>query len=467
MEAIIMIYEIPGCESKKEFERLKMTISGLSDYNDLAEKAKKQGHKPPAQIMIGRTQGDFVYDLDENEYVDFHSGWASNPVGNANPEIIEAVTNAFKKYGFTYHHPLQRVLAEKIAEITPNQALDRACYEISGTEAVEAAVSYALRYKNRPLIISFSHSFHGDSLGAKTLSALTIDRKINLEAWRGGVIHVPYPITSGLPINLTPAQYADYIIWYIEEFICGLVAPADSIAGILFEPMLAEGGSWTPPLSFAKKLRKLCDKNDWLLIADEVLVGLGRTGRTWAIDHSSVQPDILVIGKNITGGIMPNAMVVGTEAAMGNNDARSGSTFAGSPAGCAAGLKTLEIYERDNIIDYAAKLGEKTLRRMKKWEKEFPSLVTEARGIGLLLGATILDKAGKPCAETAAAVQNEALRRGAYIINDTEPSIRMYPALNMSEETMDRGLTIVEEALYEVSKDDYVITSWPRYFTTQ
>ena len=462
-----MIYDIPGKESKKEFERILRVIHGLGDFEKQVEEAKKLGHKPPAQMLVGRTQGDFIYDLDGNEYVDFHSGWASNPVGNANPEIIEAVTEAFKKYGFTYHHPLQEALAEKVAEITPNKALTRASFEISGTEAAESAVAQALRCKNRPLIISFSYSFHGDSIGAKTLSAITIDRKVNLEAWRGGVIHVPYPITSGLPIDITPEQYVDYIIWYIEEFICGMVAPAESIAGILFEPMVAEGGSWTPPLCFAQGLRKLCDKHDWLLIADEVLVGLGRTGKTWAIDHSDVQPDIMVIGKNITGGIMPNAMVVGTEAAMGSNSARTGSTFAGSPAGCAAGLKTLEIYERDNIIEYAARLGEKALKRMKKWETEFKSLVTEVRGTGLLLGCTILDKEGKPSVEAGAAVQNEALRRGAYVINDTESSIRLYPALNMSEEHLERGLTIIEEALHEVQKDDYAVSSWPRYFTTQ
>ncbi|NLT47482.1 MAG: aminotransferase class III-fold pyridoxal phosphate-dependent enzyme [Clostridiales bacterium] len=462
-----MIYDIPGEKSKKEFLKIQEYIHGLGDYEREAAAAKALGHKPPAQMLVGKTKGDFIYDLDGNEYIDFHAGWASNPVGNANEEVIEVVTEAFKKYGFSYHHPLQEALAEKVAEITPNKALTRSSFEISGTEAAEAAVSYALRYKNRPLIISFSHSFHGDSLGAKTLSAITIDRKINLEAWRGGVIHVPYPITFELPLDITAEQYVDYIIWYIEEFICGLVAPAESIAGILLEPMLAEGGSWTPPNCFAQKLRKLCDKNDWMLISDEVLVGLGRTGKTWGIDHSGVQPDIMVIGKNITGGIMPNAMVVGTEKAMGNNSARSGSTFAGSPAGCAAGIKTLEIYERDNVIENAAKLGEIALNRMKKWEKEFPLLVTNARGTGLLLGATITDKEGNPSNEFGAAVQNEALKRGAYIINDTEPSIRLYPALNMDEKIMDKGLSIIEEALKEVSKEDYVPSTWPRYFTTQ
>ena len=154
-----MIYDIPGIESKKEFERLKKSIHGLGDYDMLAEKAKKLGHKPPAQMLVGRTRGDFIYDLDGNEYVDFHAGWASNPVGNANPEVIEAVTEAFKRYGFSYHHPLQEALAEKVAELTPNQALTRASFEISGTEAAESSVAQALRCKNRPLIISFSYSF--------------------------------------------------------------------------------------------------------------------------------------------------------------------------------------------------------------------------------------------------------------------------------------------------------------------
>ena len=182
--------------------------------------------------------------------------------------------------------------------------------------------------------------------------------------WAGGVLKAPYPYSEGVPANMTEAQYVDYCLWYLGTHIPEYLVPPENIAAILIEPGLAEGGNWIPTQAFIQGIRRLCDKHGWLMIADEVLTGLGRTGKLWSVQHYDVVPDILVAGKNLSGGIEPCAGVAARDDILGDNPrASGGSTFAGTPAGCAATPKTLEIYERDNIVASAAHLGEVAAKR--------------------------------------------------------------------------------------------------------
>ncbi len=135
------------------------------------------------------------------------------------------------------------------------------------------------------------------------------------------------------------AQYSEYCLWYIETHLPRFVVPEENIAAVLVEPGLAEGGNWIPSVAFIQGLRRICDKYDWLLIADEVLTGLGRTGTMWSVEQYGVVPDILVAGKNLSGGIEPCAGVAARDDILGDNPrATAGSTFAGTPGGCAAAL---------------------------------------------------------------------------------------------------------------------------------
>ncbi len=457
-----MAYDIPGPKSLELLKKGPAFLQGGAKYGADAARAAQSGFPPPPQFVIGEAVGSLVIDLDGNKYIDFHAGWASNPFGNANPEVLEVVYKALKRWGFCYQHPLQYELAEKLAEVSPNKKLRRTTFEISGTEAAEAAVSKAIVYTGRPLIITFEDAYHGDSIGARTLGAIGANRKRGFEAWRGAVLHVPYPHSYNVPAGLTPEAYADYIIWYIEEFLCAKIAAPDRIAGIFVEPCMAEGGNWIPTDNFITGLRSLADKYGWLLIVDEVLTGCGRTGKMWAIEHWPVDVDLLVMGKHITGGIEPIAAVQGTTKVMGKTQAYSGSTFAGSPAGCAAALKTLEIMERDHLVERTAKLGKKALNRMKKWVDQF-EIVGEARGLGLLLGASIISKeTGKPDKDVALAIYREAMKNGAWIISDDEPNIRIYPALTIHDDLLDKGLTMVEEAISKVERE-YVQYEYPGF----
>jgi 4-aminobutyrate aminotransferase-like enzyme len=422
------------------------------------ERAGRRGYRPVRQIVIDRAAGDFVWDMDGKRYIDFQNGWATNPLGNCHPEILEVVDAANRRYGFHYDHPLRYDLAERLADIMPGKALPRTNYEVSGTEAAEAAVHLALTHTKRRYIITFASSYHGMGLATKVLSGVDSRYGTYLEGWGGGVIKAPYPYSERIPADMDEAQYTEYCLWYLDNHIPQCVAARDNIAGVLVEPGLAEGGNWIPSTRFLEGIRDICDKNDWLMISDEVLAGVGRTGRMWGIEHYGVVPDILVYGKNLSGGIAPLAGISARDDILGDNvDFVSGSTFAGTPAGCAAAIKTLDIYERDHIVAHAKRLGNIAANIMREWERY--DIVRQARGNGLLLGVSFRTAHGAEDDAkdwwTARNVRGRMLEHGVWAISDHEDTIRMYPALNMDENVLREGLAIMEEAIGHVAEHGY------------
>jgi 4-aminobutyrate aminotransferase/(S)-3-amino-2-methylpropionate transaminase len=455
----------PGPKTLAVLERGIPLFRNGEKFRDELAKAGRRGFRSANQIVVDRAQGDFVWDMDGKKYIDFQNGWATNPIGNAHPEIIEAVHQAHQRYGFHYDHPLRYDLAEKLATIMPGNALPRFNYEVSGTEAAEAAVHLALTHTKRRYIITFSSAFHGEGLATKLISGYDGNKNTYLEAWTGGVIRAPYPYSEDIPANMSQQQYVDYCLWYLDNHIPNSIVARDNIAAILVEPGLAEGGNWIPPTKFLQGIRELCDKNEWLMIADEVLTGMGRTGKMWAVEHYDVIPDILVVGKNLSGGIEPCAGIATRDDILGDNDKfSSGSTFAGTPGGCAAGLKTLEIYQRDNVVEQAEKLGNIATELMAPWESS--AIVGQVRGNGLLLGVSF--KSPNPDEDNwwyARAVRSRMLENGVWALSDREDTIRMYPALNMDESNLREGLAVMQEAITHVEKHGHEVGDGPAWPT--
>ena len=445
-----MADKFPGPKTLAALERgIPLFRNGMR-YHAEMERAGQRGYRAVRQIVIDRAEGDFVWDMDGKRYIDFQNGWATNPLGNCHPEILDAVDAANRRYGFHYDHPLRYDLAERLADVMPARALPRTSYEVSGTEAAEAAVHLALTHTQRRYIITFSASYHGNGLATKVLSGIDGSKSTYLEGWGGGVIKAPYPFSERIPAGMSENQYTQYCLWYLDNHIPDAIAARDNIAGVLVEPGLAEGGNWIPSTRFLRGIRDVCDKNDWLMIADEVLSGLGRTGRMWGIEHYDVVPDVLVYGKNLSGGIAPLCGISARDDILGDcPDFASGSTFAGSPAGCAAAIKTLEIFERDQVVEHARRLGDIAADIMRSWEDY--SIVRQARGNGLLLGISF----GKPESAgpeeedwwTARAVRGKMLENGVWAISDHEDTIRMYPALNMQESVLRDALDRMEDAI--------------------
>lgn len=430
-------------------------------YGAASAAAAARGYAPPAQFIVGRAAGDYVWDLDDNRYIDFQNGWASNPLGNCHPEIIEAVHQAHRRYGFQWEHPLRIPLAEQLAALMPAQALPRFTFEVSGTEAVESAVHLALCHTRRRYIISFTSSFHGEALGTKMASAYGSNNNLYMEAWAGGVLKAPFPYSEHIPAGMSVQQYTEYCLWYLDTHIPEYVVPAENIAAVLIEPGLAEGGNWIPSRAFMTGIRSLCDKHGWLMIADEVLTGLGRTGKLWSVQHYGVVPDILVAGKNLSGGVEPCAGVAARDAILGDNPrASAGSTFAGTPAGCAAALKTLEIYERDNVVAHAEHLGQVAARRMADWQCRY-AIVGQVRALGLLIGVSFNAPEGEEDEHVGRSVRDEMLQRGVWAICENERQVRIYPALNMDEAVLLRGLDAMEEAMDFVERHGVTVGDYP------
>jgi len=440
----------PGPKTRAILERGIPLFKNGQRFRQDVEQATSRGYRLASQIVVDRAEGDFVWDVDGRRYIDFQNGWATNPVGNANPEIIDAVDAAHRRYGFHYDHPLRYDLAERLAEIMPAKALPRFNYEVSGTDAAEAAVHLALTHKKRRYVITFGSAYHGMGLGTKLMCGFDSSLNRYLEAWTGGVIKAPYPFSDRRPAGMDIDQYVDYCLWYLDNHVPDCIAPRDSVAAVIVEPGLAEGGNWIPPGRFIRGLRELCDRNDWLLVVDEVLTGLGRTGKMWGIEHYDVIPDILVVGKNLSGGIAPCAGIAARDEILGDcSEFHSGSTFAGTPAGCAAGLKTLEIFERDGVVEHAAKLGDIAAETMRDWERF--GIVREVRATGLLLGVGM--QSPNPEEKDwwyARAVRTRMLENGVWAICDRENAIRMYPALNMDEALLREGLEVMAEAIRHV-----------------
>jgi len=410
-------------------------------------------------LIVAKSEGSILFDIDGNKIIDFTSQWQSQNIGIVHPEVLEATYKAMKQYGFLITPLGMSVesyqLAEKLVEISPKKRLTRLTYEVSGTEAAEAGVSYALAHKKRPLVIAMIKGYHGMSIGAKNISTLGSDERRYMESMQGGVLFAPYPLTYGVPFKGTAEEYADWCLWYIEDHILNHVAPPDRIAGILFEPIIGEGGCWVPPDNYFPGLRKLADKYDWDLICDEILVGFGRTGKMWAHEFSGIDVDLMPIGKALAGGLMSLAACMGTEEAMGETDAYSCSTFGGYPASFAAALKNIEIIQRDRLPERAAKLGEGTLKRMKEWIDEY-EIVGDARGRGLMLAIEVTkDKPGlfPENIELAAKIYYECLRNGVMPLWGTgNVHIRVVPPLNIPEDQLEDGLTRMEEAIKKVQK---------------
>ncbi len=463
-----MTIEIPGPKARAILERgIPLFHNGLR-YSQEIEEASRRGFRAAGQVMVGRAKGDYIWDVDDNKFIDFQNGWATNPIGNAHPEIIEAVHQAHLKYGFHYDHPLRYELAEKLAQIMPNKALPRFSYEISGTEAAEAAIYMAMCYKRRRHIITFGSSYHGNSIATKVASGSNPHFKKYLEGWVGGTICAPYPYSDHIPADMNQQQYTEYCLWYLDNHIPNCIASRDNIAAIIVEPGLAEGGNWIPDKSFLQGIRAICDKNDWLMIADEVLTGLGRTGKMWAVEHYDVVPDILVVGKNLSGGIEACAGVAARDEILGNNpDYSASSTFAGTPAGCAAGLKMLEIYERDDVLAHATKLSQIAKEIMTPWQSKY-EIVRQVRMSGLLLGVSFQCPESKKDDENwwySRAVRSEMLKNGVWAICNREENIRMYPALNMAEKTFREGFEIMEKSIALIEREGQSVGNSPAWPT--
>ena len=300
----------------------------------------------------------------------------------------------------------------------------------SGAEVVEASIKLARYATKRPYVVAFLGAFHGRTYGAVSLTASKSKYHAGFGPLLPGIFHAPYGRVEDLE-------------WF-DDVLFDKLAPANEVAAIIVEPIQGEGGYIVPEDGFLQGLRRICDEHGILLIADEIQSGAGRTGKMWAIEHWGVEPDILLTAKGIASGMPLGAMIARADLLETWGPGAHGSTYGGNPVACAAALATIDLLE-GGLIDNAAARGDQALAGLRPLIGRFDGLVTDVRGKGLMLGVEF------DTAEHAEAVQWACFERGLLVLECGKSSVRMSPALTVSEDEMSTALRIFAEAVAQVA----------------
>lgn len=410
-------------------------------------------------VAIARGEGAMIEDVDGNRFLDWIGGVGVLNIGFSHPEIVAAVKEQAEKY---FHgmfnivtHEGYVALAEKLAQIVPVQGdSKKVFFANSGAEADENAVKVARAYTRRPNIIAFSGAFHG-----RTMLTMTMTAKKAYTTGMGPLVNgvfraqFPYLYRSNLSEAETIAQAVSSIQDLFEE-----ACPADTVAAIILEPLQGEGGFIPAPIEFVKALRQICDQHGIMLIADEVQSGFCRTGRMFASEYwaeAGCAPDILTTAKSIAAGMPISAIAARSEIMDAIPGGTVGGTFCGNPLACAAGLKTIEIMEREDLAARSREIGEKVVARAKTWQEKY-GVLGNVRGLGAMVGLEFVKdmETKEPNGELVSAMVQACVQKGLMI----EPAgrwgqvVRFLAPLVITDEQLEKGLDIFEEALQECLK---------------
>lgn len=401
-------------------------------------------------FVMDHGKGSQVWDVDGNRFLDFAAGIAVASTGHSHPEVVKAIQDQAEKFihiSSDFYHPMWVELGEKLNEIAPFQERAVSFMTNSGTESVEAAIKLARYHTGRSQFIGFTGGFHGRTMGAVSLTASKPNYHKGFFPLMGGVVHAPFPDPYH-PVLATQLNddYGEAAVRYIEEEILGKNIPADDVAGILVEPIQGEGGYIIPPRSFFPALRKLCDRYGILLIVDEVQSGMGRTGKWWAIETFGVEPDIVCSAKGIASGVPFGAMIA-RKSIMDWPRGSHGNTFGGNPIACAASLATIKLLE-EKYLQNTEEVGEFTQDALCEIAARHPS-IGDVRGKGLMIGIEFVknQKTREGDASLRDRVVEYAFERGLLTLGCGKSVIRVSPPLCITQEEVEEGLSILEEAI--------------------
>ncbi|TWP36619.1 aminotransferase class III-fold pyridoxal phosphate-dependent enzyme [Leekyejoonella antrihumi] len=411
-------------------------------------------------FVLGQKHGHVIEDVDGNTFADHVSAWGAAPYGAQPPLVREAVNTAWDRYGMEISQYLSSEpvlsLAERLVEIAPGQ-ITRVAPTVTGTEAVEGSVKLAREVTGRPIILGFLGQYHGES--TYLTAAASTDLPSNTRGFAQyvpGVVLVPYPQSFRAPFHRGPGPYDDTLyLEYIREWVLRYQVEPDQVAGVLIEPVAGEAGILSPSQAFWDGLTAMCQEYDWKLILDEVQTGLGRCGTVFAAERWGLEPDLLLVGKGVTGGGQAVAGVLGTEEMMAGSAAHLGGTYAWEPAACAGALAGLDLLADGSVLSNVMAL--ESIAR-----EELGPLVGEVGQVGDVrwVGAwaclefvTVAD-ATEPAPEFQHAVHLAAMRRGVFAISEeSKPLYRMQPALTMEPELFRWSCRQVADAIREVAED--------------
>ncbi|MFD1851130.1 ornithine--oxo-acid transaminase [Oceanobacillus bengalensis] len=393
------------------------------ESNEIIEQTSKYGanNYHPLPVVIAEAEGIWVKDPEGNKYMDMLSAYSAVNQGHRHPKIIEALKEQADKVTLTsraFHNDQLGPWYEKICKLT-NKEMTLPMN--TGAEAVETAIKAARRWAydvkgveaDKAEIIACIGNFHGRTMSAVSLSSEE-EYKRGFGPMLPGIKLIPYGDLEALKAAITP-----------------------NTAAFLFEPIQGEAGIVIPPEGFLKEAYDLCKQENVLYIADEIQSGLARSGKLFACDWESVEPDMYILGKALGGGVMPISCVVANKDILGVfNPGSHGSTFGGNPLACAVSVAALEVIEEEKLVERSFKLGEYFQTKLKEINNP---MIKEVRGRGLFVGVELSGSARPYC---------EALKQEGLLCKEThENVIRFAPPLIIEQDDLDWALEKITKVL--------------------
>ncbi len=394
------------------------------------------------RLVVAQAEGARITDVDGRSFIDFAGGIGCQNTGHRHPAVVEAVKAQADRYLHQcfmvgIYEPFIEV-CKRLAELSPcGGGEQRSILVNTGAEAVENAVKIAREATGRPAVVVFENAFHGRTLLAMTMTAKVMPYKKGYGPFAPEVYRAPAPYPyRGIS--------SDDAIKGLEDLFRSDVDPA-SVACVVLEPVQGEGGFIAMPPDYPARLQEICRAYGILYVDDEVQAGVGRTGTMWAIEqYEGVEPDLLVSGKSIGGGL-PLAGVTGRAEIMDAvHPGGLGGTFSGNPLSCAAAVAVLDIMSQPGFLESARELGTKLRSRLEAIASRRPE-IGEVRGLGPMLAFEFAEQSG----DRAKAVLAAAFDRGLILLSCGLYGnvIRLLPPLTIPDADLDEGVAILEEAL--------------------
>ncbi|NLI82965.1 MAG: acetyl ornithine aminotransferase family protein, partial [Deltaproteobacteria bacterium] len=396
--------------------------------------------------------GVWVRDPDGNTFLDFTAGIAVCATGHCHPRVVEAIREQAGRLlhmsGTDFYYTPQIHLARSLTALAPGAGPWKAYFGNSGAEAVEAAFKLSRWHTRRELNLAFFGAFHGRTMGALSLTASKTIQKKHYNPLVPGITHVPYAYCYRCPYHLCYPSCATACVTWIEDTLFRTTVPPEEVAAIFVEPVQGEGGYIVPPPEFHQELHRIARKYGILYVADEVQSGMGRTGRMFAMEHFSVEPDIVAVAKGIASGL-PLGATLARSHIMNWEAGSHASTFGGNPISCQAALATIQLLQ-EGLMDNAALRGRELMDGLRSMQENVEA-IGDVRGLGLMVGVELVkDRETKERAGTLRdAVIRQAFQKGLLLLGCGENVLRLCPALTVTSDEVAVCLDILDSVFRE------------------
>jgi 4-aminobutyrate aminotransferase/(S)-3-amino-2-methylpropionate transaminase len=394
-----------------------------------------------------------VEDVDGNRLIDLGAGLAVLNTGNTPREVVQALQDQAELFTHTCFHVVMHEpyveVAERLNEITPGDHAKKTMLANSGAEAVENAVKIARYHTGRSAVVVFEHAFHGRTLLAMSLTGKVMPYKKGFGPFAPEVYRLPYAYPYRCPAGASEDACGEACAALAVDQMTSHIGPS-SIAALVIEPVLGEGGFVVPGEGFIPALARFARDNGILFVADEVQTGIGRTGRWFGIEHEGVVPDVVTTAKSLGGGLPISAVTAPADVMDGIHVGGLGGTFGGNPLACRAALAVLDRIERDGLLQRAARIGEVAMERLREM-RERHDVVGDVRGRGAMVALELVTdrRTKEPAAAAATRVIKECYREGVIVLKagTYDNVVRLLPPLTIDEGLLLEGLDVLDKAL--------------------